>query len=214
VRTIYDIRGRYYVGTLGSGQPIQSPSYESTRRDAEDVELQLFEVDDATGTFFVRQAAANVEMTFAAKRALNWGGPAVVYEANWSWVPQAAVYRGSPNFDTDELTAMFVGASAVTRVSDDAELIEQDLALAFVDHNHTLVTADLGRLIACSAGADKTVTVAPALGAAAESVFVLCASAEHKITLVAGSGVDDHARHGLVAGDHHRCGAAAGAHRP
>jgi hypothetical protein len=189
VRSIYDIRNRWYVNALGSGQQLQNPSFESTRRDGEDVELQLFEVDDATGTFLVRQAPANFEMRFTAKRALNWGGPAVVYEPVWSWVPQAAVYRGSPRFDTDELTAMFVSASAVTRVTDDAEMIEQGIAMAFVENNHTLVTADLGRLIALSAGADKTATVAPGLGAASESIYVLCASEEHKITLVQGAGV-------------------------
>lgn len=189
MRSIYDIRNRLYVHTLGSGQQLQTPTYESTRRDAEEVELQLFEVDDATGTYVVRQAPTNFEMIFAAKRSLNWGGPAVVYEPVWSWVPQDAVYRGAPNFDTDELTAMFVQALAVTRFTDDTELIEQGIAQAFVGDNHTLATADLGRLIACSAAADKTVTVPPSLGAAAESIYVLCASEADKITLVQGSGV-------------------------
>jgi len=101
---------------------------EVKRRDAARVELQLF--TGQQGNAQIARLPDAFEIRFTAKERDAWTGEAVVLEQNFQWRPLEQVYAATPNFNTEQLNALFapVEGQEPDEVTLMAEFTWRDLA--------------------------------------------------------------------------------------
>lgn len=100
---------RVLVNGLGSNIEVTTATVK--RRDASDIELQLFTGEQ--GSAVPCKLSDAFEMRFACKAANGWTTEAVVLEQSFSWRPTDQVYASTPNFNTSQLNTLFAAVSGV-----------------------------------------------------------------------------------------------------
>lgn len=162
-----DSNPRCLVESLGS--KLRVTQVREIRRDGSVTELALFTGEQGGALPF--KLADNFEIRFTGKALDDYNGDAVVLHSGFAWRPVEQVYKGKPSFNTQQLRAMFCGATGGYRYG----------------AAHTVTVNDANRFV----GIDSVATVAatfPAPSDFASGAKVWLIANSGTVTITAGAG--------------------------